>query len=81
MNKLQKISVGVTTAVTALSTLALKAFAVADPDVATSVTTAATGMKENLVSGLETALPFIVAVAGIFWAVRFVLKKIAGRAH
>jgi len=36
---------------------------------------------ENLVEGLWTALPYIVATLAIFWAVRYVLKKVNGRAH
>ncbi len=81
MNRIQKIGTGIGTVAASLALLASRAFAAADAAVASSVTTAGTGLKENLVSGLETALPYIVAVAAIFWAVRFVMKKIQGRAH
>jgi len=81
MNKIQKLAVGLSTVGAGISAMAMKAFAAADAAVATSVTTAGAGLKENLISGLETALPYIFAVAAIFWAVRFVMKKVQGRAH
>lgn len=84
MNKLQKVvayGTGISAAVGTLALSAFTAMAAADAAVATTVTSATAGLKENLISGLETAILPIVAVGVIFWAFRFAYKKVMGRAH
>jgi hypothetical protein len=61
--------------------LALRAFAAADADVAAMVTTTGASLKENLLSGLTTAVPLIVGTSVVFWAYKFISRKIKGSAH
>jgi hypothetical protein len=38
-------------------------------------------MYDNFLSGLYTAIPYLAVMFVIFWAVRFVLKRINGQTH
>jgi hypothetical protein len=78
---LVKVGVVASTIAGTFSAFAIRAFAAADADVAAMVTATGTSLKENLLSGLTTAVPLIVAVASIFWAYKFISRKIKGSAH
>jgi mannose/fructose/N-acetylgalactosamine-specific phosphotransferase system component IID len=82
-NKMKQNAVVLGTIVSGVATSAIVKFAsaAADPDIATMVTTTGTSLKENLLSGLTTAVPLIVGVTSIFWAYKFISRKIRGSAH
>lgn len=72
---MSKYIIAITFIITGLLSYSSTAFAVADPKIATTVTTATSGLKENLISGLGTAIPVIVVVGVIFFIFRYVYRK------
>jgi hypothetical protein len=76
-----KISAVAGTLAATFSAFAIKAFAVADPAVAEMVTSTGNSLKENLLAGLTTAVPLIVGTTIVFWAYKFITRKIKGSAH
>ncbi len=69
-----------------VATLALANFAgatapTADPDVATQATAVGGQLQANITSGLTTILPYVLAVVGIFLAVKLGMRWMKKSAH